>query len=512
MVHDRQPDADDRRRPPVRRRAGRHRQPVGRDRRTERHRPPRGVTYRYSYEVSSSVDGKNARALVGLSVDPFTAYFTANELLSTSTTSSSNTFEQPTTTDQGQVAFQIGGSPDPWTFCVDNVSLTGGGENVRNGDFAAGTDQWFTTGNLTPTIVDGRLCVDVPGGTVNPWDAIVGQNDIALARGASPTATRTRSRRASTARTCARSSGWRSIRSPPTSPPTSCCRRPTTSSSNTFQQPATTAQGQVAFQLGGSPDPWTFCVDNVSLTGGAAPEPYVPDTGPRVRVNQVGYLPDGPKGATLVTDATEPLAWELKNASGRVVKSGATSPAGIDITSGLNVHEIDFSRYKRRGEGYTLTVDGETSHPFDISSAAYEQLRIDALSLYYPQRSGTPILGEIAGAAYARAAGHVGVAPNTGDDAVPCQTPEFSQTVYGEPWTCDYTLDVIGGWYDAGDHGKYVVNGGISVAQLMSTWERNQSARDTDRRALGDRTLPIPERGNASPTCSTRLAGSSSGC
>ena len=42
------------------------------------------------------------------------------------------------------------------------------GENVRNGDFSAGTDQWFTTGNLTPTIVDGRLCVDVPGGTVEP--------------------------------------------------------------------------------------------------------------------------------------------------------------------------------------------------------------------------------------------------------------------------------------------------------------------------------------------------------
>ena len=86
------------------------------------------------------------------------------------------------------------------------------------------------------------------------------------------------------------------------------------------------------------------------------------------------------------------------------------------------------------------------------------------------------------------------VPPNTGDVAVPCQTPEFSQTVYGEPWTCDYTLDVTGGWYDAGDHGKYVVNGGISVAQLMSTWERNQNARFTDRQALDDSTLPLPER------------------
>jgi endoglucanase len=101
--------------------------------------------------------------------------------------------------------------------------------------------------------------------------------------------------------------------------------------------------------------------------------------------------------------------------------------------------------------------------------------------------------------AYSRAAGHVGVAPNRGDLAVGCQPPEVSLPVYGEPWTCDYTLDVVGGWYDAGDHGKYVVNGGISVAQLMSTWERSRTARSADAGALGDRTLRVPERGNRVP-------------
>ena len=457
-----------------------------------------GVTHRYSYDVSSSVAGKNVRALVGLAVAPFDAYFTSNELLSPTTKSSSNTFVQPTTTAQGQVAFQLGGSPTPWTFCVDNVSLTGGGENVRNGDFAAGTDQWFTTGNLTPAIVDGRLCVTVPGGTSNPWDAIVGQNDIALQQGVSyrysydvSSSVEGKNVRALVGLSVAPFDAYftsNELLSPTTK-----------SSSNTFEQPTTTAQGQVAFQLGGSPTPWTFCVDNVSLVGGSAPEPYVPDTGPRVRVNQVGYLPDGPKGATLVTAATAPVAWQLKNASGKVVRSGTTDPAGTDVTSGLNVHEIDFGHFDQRGEAYTVTADGETSHPFDISSGAYDRLRVDALSLYYPQRSGTPILGAIAGAGYARAAGHVGVAPNKGDFAVPCQPASFSQTVYGVPWTCDYTLDVVGGWYDAGDHGKYVVNGGISVAQLLSTWERNQNARNTDRSALGDSTLPVPERGNAVP-------------
>ena len=32
----------------------------------------------------------------------------------------------------------------------------------------------------------------------------------------------------------------------------------------------------------------------------------------------------------------------------------------------------------------------------------------------------------------------------------------------------DYQIDCVGGWYDAGDHGKYVVNGGISVWTLQN--------------------------------------------
>ena len=60
--------------------------------------------------------------------------------------------------------------------------------------------------------------------------------------------------------------------------------------------------------------------------------------------------------------------------------------------------------------------------------------------------------------AYERPAGHLG------DKSVPC-APEAK---------CSYTLDVSGGWYDAGDHGKYVVNAGISVWTLLNQYERNK--------------------------------------
>ncbi|MEV5017812.1 glycoside hydrolase family 9 protein [Streptomyces sp. NPDC053780] len=359
-------------------------------------------------------------------------------------------------------------------------------EQVSNGTFDNGTASWWAGSNVTAAVSDGRLCADAPGGTSNRWDAAIGQNDITLVAGESYrfsfTATGTPADhvvRAIVGLSVAPYDTYYEV-----SPQLSVSGD---TYAYTFTSPVDTTQGQVGFQLGGTPDAWRFCVDDVSLLGGVEPEPHVPDTGPRVRVNQVGYLPFGPKNATLVTDATAALAWQLKDAGGRVVAHGRSTPRGVDASSGQNVHSIDFGRYKKRGEGYTLTADGETSRPFDIGTAAYERLRTDSAKYYYTQRSGVAISDELR-PGYGRPAGHVGVAPNRGDTEVPCQ-----------PGVCDYSLDVSGGWYDAGDHGKYVVNGGISTWELLSTHERSLHARTGEPSKLGDGTLGIPESGNRVP-------------
>ncbi|MDH6228520.1 endoglucanase [Streptomyces sp. MJP52] len=243
----------------------------------------------------------------------------------------------------------------------------------------------------------------------------------------------------------------------------------------------------MAFQAGGSADAWRMCLDDVSLVGGVPPEEYVPDTGPRVRVNQLAYLPKGPKNATLVTEAATALPWELRNADGTAVARGRTVPRGTDASSGQNVHSLDFGSYRGTGKGFTLVADGETSRPFDISAAAYERLRQDSLKFYYTQRSGQEIRDDLR-PGYGRPAGHVGEAPNQGDAEVPCQEG-----------VCDYSLDVTGGWYDAGDHGKYVVNGGISTWELLRTYERSLYAPTGSPGALRDGTLRIPESGNKVP-------------
>ncbi|WVK83419.1 glycoside hydrolase family 9 protein [Dactylosporangium sp. AC04546] len=358
-------------------------------------------------------------------------------------------------------------------------------EQIVNGTFDSGTDPWWWTGNAPASVVNGRLCAAIPAGTANPWDAIIGQNAINLQAGESY---RLAFEASATVPVTVRANVQ--LADPPYTQELSALPALTAEPqqfSYTFTAAADTTAGQVAFQVGGSATAWTLCLDNVSLQGGAPPPVYVPDTGPRVRVNQVGYLTNGPKQATVVTEATTALPWQLRNAAGAVVTSGTTAPRGVDPTSGQNVHTLDFSGYRAAGTGLTLTVDGETSVPFDVGvNAAYEKLRVDALSFYYTQRSGIEILDSIA-PGYARKAGHVGVAPNQGDTDVPCQ-----------PGVCDYRLDVRGGWYDAGDHGKYVVNGGISVYQLLSTFERTKLAASRPDR-LADGSLRIPEHGNKVP-------------
>ncbi|MFC4587062.1 glycoside hydrolase family 9 protein [Sphaerisporangium corydalis] len=358
-------------------------------------------------------------------------------------------------------------------------------EQIVNGTFDTTTDPWWHTGNTTFELDAGRLCATVPGGTVNPWDVIIGVNDIPLVRDDTYAFGFTAS--ADPAKVA------KALVQLPVDPYTQyLSATPELSVSGnayayTFTSPVSLPDAQVVFQLGGSATPWRFCLDDVTLRGGAEPEVYVPDTGPRVRVNQVAYLPKGPKDATLVTEATGPLPWRLANSGGTVVASGSTVPRGVDASSGQNVHSIGFGAYTKAGTGYTLTADGQTSRPFDIGGGAYESLRADALKFYYTQRSGIEILDSLR-PGYGRPAGHLRAAPNQGDTDVPCQ-----------PGVCDYSLDVSGGWYDAGDHGKYVVNGGISVAQLMGEFERTKNAVTARPGRLGDSTLAIPESGNKVP-------------
>ncbi|WUV78030.1 glycoside hydrolase family 9 protein [Streptomyces sp. NBC_01477] len=360
-------------------------------------------------------------------------------------------------------------------------------EQIVNGDFSnGGTAPWWWTANNPASVVDGRLCADIPGDTANPWDAIIGQSDLPLIAGESYTLSYT----ATASVPVTITTNVQMAVDPYTTELSEHDQIGDTSApiTHTFTARADNDAAQLAFQVGGSSHAFTLCLDDISLRGGAEPPVYTPDTGSPVRVDQVGYLPSGPKDGTFVTDATEPQSWTLRNAAGTAVATGTTEPGGTDPTSDQNVQTFDFGSYTTPGDGYTVTIGDQTSEPFSIADDVYSALRTDSLAYYYNQRSGIAIDGSIAGAAYARPAGHLNVAPNTGDNDVPCQ-----------PGVCDYTLDAAGGWYDAGDQGKYVVNGGIAVSELMNSYERTLTAEGANGAALGDGRLKVPETGNGVP-------------
>jgi endoglucanase len=189
---------------------------------------------------------------------------------------------------------------------------------------------------------------------------------------------------------------------------------------------------------------------------------------PLVRINQAGYLPDGPKRATVITDAKTPLGFRVASGDGRVVHAGAT--VVWSGPSAFAAHTIDFSSLEQTGDGFTIDVDGgATSEKFRIQHTAYDGLFGDALRFFYAQRSGIEI-SDVVMPGYGRPAGHIGVSPNQGDTAVAGWTGAAAAALY-PGWTLARPLDVSGGWYDAGDHGKYVVNGGLSAALLLAAEE-----------------------------------------
>ncbi|GIG55138.1 glycoside hydrolase family 9 protein [Demequina activiva] len=404
--------------------------------------------------------------------------------------------------DPAKLIVFVGEASDgPRTVCIDDVSVASAGiEQVVNGTFDDGLNGWTAYGFVdgTARVEDGVFCATVPAGTTNPWDAAIYQ-DLSLVAG--DYAFSFDAKAAGPVRAIVQQEGgaYASYGEIAAGNLDEWTRYETGHQAN-----ADPVDPRLGFQVGGAAFEWEFCLDNASYLGGVAVEPYEPETGPRVRVNQVGYLTHGPKEATLVTEATDPVPWELVS-EGSAVASGDTSPLGTDASAGLNVHGIDFSSVTAAGT-YTLVADGEESYEFEIGTDAYQQLRYDALNYFYLARSGIEIDGDIVGDEYARAAGHVsspadGVA-NKGDLDVPCQNAADAAAVYtdGYGWEgCDYTLDVVGGWYDAGDHGKYVVNGGIATAQLLGTYERTKTAAAADAGALGDSTLNLPETGNEVP-------------
>ena len=246
---------------------------------------------------------------------------------------------------------------------------------------------------------------------------------------------------------------------------------------NSWQRPS--LFGRALFFKIGSAD-----VPKPSATAGPAPIAAVEPVAPILSMNQVGYFHKGRKVASVMGFSAESLPWSLVDqASKAEVASGMTSPGAFDLLSGDMLHVADFSSFAKPGD-YYLIIDGNKGPVFRIGDEVMKDLSVDSLRYFYRSRSGIELKPEFAGKTWAREAGHLTdakVAVFEGKDA------------QGKKWEgYDFLVNGLGGWYDAGDFGKYVVNGGISVWTLQNAYERNPNR-------FKDGQLTIPESGNAYP-------------
>jgi endoglucanase len=250
------------------------------------------------------------------------------------------------------------------------------------------------------------------------------------------------------------------------------------SSDNSWQNPSLFGRA-IFFKVGSS---------DIPLPSDKAPPPppvVKPDPlPPPLSMNQVGYFPKGRKLASYSNMDTDSLPWSLMDANTeKKAASGVTSPGTFDLLSGDSLHVADFSSFKKSGD-YYLVIGEARSPVFSIGDDILKSLSVESLKYFYRSRSGIALKREYAGKTWAREAGHL-------TDA---KVPVFEGVdAQGRKWEgYDYYVNGSGGWYDAGDYGKYVVNGGISVWTLQNAYERKPAA-------FADGQLSIPESGNGNP-------------
>ncbi|MFD2920185.1 glycoside hydrolase family 9 protein [Terrimonas rubra] len=195
-------------------------------------------------------------------------------------------------------------------------------------------------------------------------------------------------------------------------------------------------------------------------------------------VTQSGFYTNGPKTIILThAKANEPFGIidldTRQNVFAGRLTSGRKSPTA-DITG----YAAEFSALKKNGY-YAIQYKGQNLDSFYIQPAVYHALSAGAIKSYYYQRASMPLLPQYAGK-WHRGAGH----PDT--------IVYIHPSALGDTHPAGARIKSPGGWYDAGDYNKYIVNAGITMGTLLTAYEDFSGYYDT-------LSLNIPESGNGIP-------------
>lgn len=177
-----------------------------------------------------------------------------------------------------------------------------------------------------------------------------------------------------------------------------------------------------------------------------------------ISLNQLGYYPEGPKVAVISANVSQSRFYVIRFNTKDTVYRGRLSALRSSLNSSIQTQLADFSTLKDTGK-YFISVPGiSPSFPFEIRSSLLRSIGLGALKAFYFMRSNEMLPPDFAGK-WSRAAGHpdtqVIIHPSAASEAHPAGS----------------YISTPGGWYDAGDYNKYIVNSGITMGTLLSAYE-----------------------------------------
>jgi endoglucanase len=200
----------------------------------------------------------------------------------------------------------------------------------------------------------------------------------------------------------------------------------------------------------------------------------------RIKLNQLGFYTNAPKVAVITGETNSQnffiTATNLKDTLFR-------GNLGVEMqskNSSTKTKIADFSSLHTPGT-YVVFVPGiGHSYVFEVRENVNHVAAVAGLKGYYYQRVSMPLEEKYAGK-WHRSAGHADTAVFIHASAASKKRAEGTK------------IATPGGWYDAGDYNKYIVNSGITMGTMFSAYEDFSAYFDTLKTNIPESNDHVPD-------------------
>jgi endoglucanase len=200
-----------------------------------------------------------------------------------------------------------------------------------------------------------------------------------------------------------------------------------------------------------------------------------------IRLNQIGFYPNAGKLAVVVNKGGGTFHITSPDLQKTFFTGNLTEPRSSEY-SDKKTRMADFSAFTSPGT-YVLHIPGVGhSYPFEIKPKVHHEVAKASIKGFYFQRISTSLPEKYAGK-WHRPAGHVqeDIQVLIHPSAATAQRPAGTR------------ISAPGGWYDAGDYNKYIVNSGITMGTLLSLYEDFPGYFDTLKLNIPESTNQLPD-------------------